>query len=65
MPEANLEMLVALIDERLTVFEKKLDAVTDDHEKRLRRLEAWSYGIPVAGLISLGSIVAALIAAQR
>lgn len=65
MPEANLETLVALIDERLTVFEKKLDAVTDDHEKRLRRLEAWSYGIPVAGLISLGSIVAALIAAQR
>ena len=61
----TLDTLVALIDQRLTEVITKLDKVTDDHERRLRRLEAWSYGIPVAGLAAMGSTIAAIIAAIR
>ncbi len=56
---------MALIDQRLTELGLKLDKVTDDHERRLRRLEAWSYGIPVAALIAIGSTIAAIIAATN
>lgn len=49
-------------DLRLEKLEGRIDRLLDDHETRLRRLEAWSYGIPVAALISLGSVIAALIA---
>jgi hypothetical protein len=58
-------VLVALLNQRLDQFERKLDKALDDHEARLRRLEAWSYGIPIAGLISIGSVIAAAIAATR
>ncbi len=58
-------VVVALMNQRLDQFEKKLDKALDDHETRLRRLEAWSYGIPIAALISLGSVIAAVIAAIR
>lgn len=34
-----------------------------DHEVRLRALERWRYSLPVALLVSLGSAVAAIIAA--
>lgn len=33
-----------------------------DHESRLRSLERWRYGIPISGLVALGSIIAALVA---
>src|SRR5262249_26329974 len=26
-----------------------------DHESRIRKLEAWRYGLPIAGLVSAGS----------
>lgn len=31
-----------------------------DHETRIRRVEKWMYGIPLAGLVSAASIAAAL-----
>ena len=31
-----------------------------DHETRIRRVEKWMYGVPLAAAISLASIVAAL-----
>lgn len=66
MADSNtLDTLVALIDQRLTELGQKLDKVTDDHERRLRRLEAWSYGIPVAALIAVGSTIAAIVAATN
>lgn len=57
--------VVALLEEKFRNLTEKLDKVTDDHEVRLRRLEAWSYAIPVAALISMGSMIAAAINALR
>jgi cell division protein FtsL len=31
-----------------------------DHESRIRRVEKWMYGVPLAAAVSLASIVAAL-----
>lgn len=61
--EDPIATVVALLEEKFKSLDRKLDKVTDDHEARLRRLEAWSYGIPVAALIALGSMVAAAITA--
>lgn len=32
-----------------------------DHETRIRRVEKWMYGVPLAAAVSLASIVAALL----
>jgi len=58
---ATTETVIAVLNEKFSALEQKLDRVTNDHEVRLRRLEAWSYGIPVAVLTSFGGVVAALI----
>lgn len=65
MSDDPIATVVALLEEKFRGLDKKLDKITDDHEVRLRRLEAWSYGIPVAALIALGSMVAAAITAFR
>ena len=61
----GIDTVVALLEEKFRGLDKKLDKFIDDHEVRLRRLEAWSYGIPVAALIAIGSMAAALITAFR
>lgn len=41
-------------------IETKLDAVTSDHEKRLRSLERWMYLLPPTVLSSLAAVVVTL-----
>jgi len=36
-----------------------------DHELRIRVLERWRYSLPIALLVSLGSAIAAIIAAVK
>ena len=31
--------------------------IKDDHEKRIRALEAWKYGLPAALLMGAGSVI--------
>ncbi len=35
--------------------------VTNDHERRLRRAEAWLYGLPLTALIAVGGVIASLV----
>lgn len=63
MPDSQLAL--ELISQRLEALERKIDKVVDDHETRLRGLEAWSYAIPVAALVSIGSVIAAIVAAYK
>jgi len=47
------------------VTNTKLDTLItsrDDHESRLRKLEAWRYGLPLTGLVSGGSLALAIVA---
>ncbi len=44
------------IASKLVELDGKFVKVTDDHEARLRRLEAWSYALPVSFVLALGSI---------
>lgn len=40
----------------------QLDAVvTNDHESRLRTLEAWKYGIPFSGIVAIAAALAAVL----
>lgn len=64
----TIALLKERLDEwnrRLEKLEGRIDRLLDDHESRLRRLEAWSYAIPVAALVSIGSVIAAVIAAVK
>jgi hypothetical protein len=36
------------------------DKTLEDHEQRLRSIERWKYGAPLATLIAVGSTVAAI-----
>lgn len=36
-------------------------SIKEDHEKRIRELEAWKYGLPVAFLTAVAGIVIALV----
>jgi hypothetical protein len=63
--ESGVSVTMGDIYERLTQVERKLDALIaearganvpdrlGDHERRLRRVEAWSYAIPAALLVAL------------
>lgn len=44
---------------QLAVIAEQLKAVPD-HEARIRSLERWKYGLPVAGLLAAGSLIAAV-----
>lgn len=55
------DAVLAVLKERLDQFEAKLDKALDDHESRLRRLEAWSYALPPTFLVAVASLVAALV----
>lgn len=41
-------------------LELKLDAVTGDHEERIRKVERWVYAVPPTLILALASIVAAV-----
>lgn len=36
-----------------------LPDTAQDHETRLRRIEVWMYGIPVAGIVAISSLAVA------
>jgi hypothetical protein len=48
---------------QLAVQDTKLNTVIaqlPDHEARIRKLEAWRYGLPITGLVSFGSAALAI-----
>lgn len=48
---------------QLAHIEEKLNAlnnVSGDHEQRIRKLEAWRYGLPLSGLLATGSAAASI-----
>lgn len=49
----NKEILIRL--------EQKVDKVLDDHEKRIRLLEKFKYGIPASLVASVAAVVGALL----
>lgn len=46
---------------RLTQHYDTGKAVDDDHEKRIRALEAWKYGIPITAIVALAGIAVTLL----
>ena len=57
-PGALSQILLKLgeMGSQLAVMGEKLNAIPD-HESRIRKLEAWRYGLPLAGLLAIASIV--------
>lgn len=52
---ADLDKLqedVARVREDVAAIKERIDALPD-HEQRLRSLERWKWGLPLAGLLSL------------
>lgn len=60
MDEHGESVVIALINQRLSAWEVKVDKVVDDHERRLRAVEKWMYAIPVSVLVALVSLVATI-----
>lgn len=48
------DMLTALVE--LKTKDAAQERKVDDHESRLRSLEVWKYGLPVTGLVAVGSL---------
>ena len=70
-PSADAEFDQVLIT-KLNTIEKSLERlevrwekVSDDHESRLRRLEAWSYALPVSLVLAVGSVGTSLFLAFK
>ena len=61
--EAKFVAMEKSVDGKFAPLNESLNRVTDDHEQRLRRLERWSYGIPAAVVIALGTAAAEIIKA--
>lgn len=52
------EMKGLIAEVRIMTAELRESRKTDDdHEQRIRKLEAWKYGLPAALLISIGSVL--------
>lgn len=45
---------------RLTQHYDNGKSIDDDHEKRIRSLEAWKYGIPITSVVAIAGIVMTL-----
>lgn len=67
MSESSIDesVVIALLQQSLSEMDKKLDNVIRDHEQRLRSVEKWMYAVPVAALVAVGSMAAAVISAFR
>lgn len=52
--EIQRGMLGALVE--LKTKDANQEKKVEDHEGRLRSLEVWKYGLPVTGLVALGSM---------
>lgn len=62
---AEMKTSIALVVQQMHESSVKVDQITEDHERRLRRLEAWSYAIPPTILVTAGSVIAAVVAAIK
>lgn len=50
---------------KLAEMDRRFEKVSDDHEARLRRLEAWSYALPVSLVLAIGSVGTSLFLAFK
>ena len=57
---AEMKELVVEV-RRLTQHYDNGKAVDDDHEKRIRSLEAWKYGIPITSVVAVAGIVLTIV----
>ena len=53
------------INAKLIEMDRRFEKVSDDHEARLRRLEAWSYALPVSLVLAIGSVGTSLFLAFK
>jgi len=53
-PTAQILLELGKISVTLAVMQKTLEAIPD-HESRIRKLEQWRYGLPLSGLLAIGS----------
>lgn len=60
----TLQSLVSELRE-VNLTMKAHGTTATDHELRIRALERWRYSLPIALLVSLGSAIAAIIAAVK
>lgn len=63
--EAVLLTKLDAIASKLAEMDRRFEKVSDDHEARLRRLEAWSYALPVSLVLAIGSVGTSLFLAFR
>jgi hypothetical protein len=66
-PDSNSMLAQILIKQgemgtQLAVITEQLKAVPD-HENRIRSLERWRYGLPLAGVLAIGSTAISIYAA--
>ena len=63
-PDHNSQILIKLgeMGAQLAVMNERLTAVPD-HENRIRSLERWRYGLPLAGVLAIGSTAISIYAA--
>lgn len=70
-PSADAEFDAVLITKldaiatKLAEMDRRFEKVSDDHEARLRRLEAWSYALPVSLVLAVGSVGTSLFLAFK
>lgn len=53
-PTAQILVELGKISVQLAVMGKTMESIPD-HESRIRALERWRYGLPLAGLLAIGS----------
>ena len=68
-PDPNAMLSQILIKQgemgvQLAVISEQLKAVPD-HEARIRSLEKWRYGLPIAGLLAVASVAVSIWATLR
>ncbi len=49
---------------RATDTATTLRAAADDHESRLRSLEAWKYALPLSTVVALGTMIMSVLASK-
>lgn len=62
---ADIASALAVVTTKLDAIDEKLNRAVDDHEARIRRLEAWMYALPASVLLAIASAAASIIIAIR
>lgn len=63
-PTSQILLELGKISVQLAVMAKTMESIPD-HETRIRKLEAWRYGLPLSGLLALGSAALSIYSALR